>query len=126
MSHRPRPLSPHLQVYRPQLPSVMSIVHRGTGIFLFLGTLMVVLWVLVLAIGPQAFNSYQILLISNAGKLCLLGWSFSLFYHLANGIRHILWDAGWGFEIQRVYLTGWVVVAISFLLTGFVWILPFL
>jgi len=126
MSDRPRPLSPHLQVYRWQMTSVLSILHRGTGLFLVLGGMMIAFWVVALALGHNIFNSYQAWLGSLLGKVVLVGWSFSLFYHLANGIRHLLWDAGWGYEIERVYITGWIVVLVSTLLTAFLWIWPVL
>ena len=122
MSIRPRPLSPHLQVYRWQLTSVLSILHRGTGLFLVLGTVMIALWVVTLAIGQTIFASYQTWLGSLLGKVLLVGWSFSLFYHWANGIRHLLWDIGWGYDIDRVYMTGWIVVSVSVILTGLLWL----
>ena len=122
MSIRPRPLSPHLQVYRWQMTSVLSILHRGTGLFLVLGTVMIAFWVITLALGYNIFSSYQAWLGSLPGKVLLAGWSFSLVYHWANGIRHLLWDAGWGYEIERVYMTGWIVVLVSVVLTGFLWL----
>ncbi len=126
MSARPRPLSPHLQVYRWQMTSVLSILHRGTGLFLVLGSMMIAFWVVALALGHNIFTSYQSWLGSLLGKVLLAGWSFSLFYHWANGIRHLLWDAGWGYEIERVYMTGWIVVLLSVVLTGLLWLLPVL
>ena len=122
MSIRPRPLSPHLQVYRWQVTSVLSILHRGTGLFLVLGTAMIAYWVIALALDQNIFASYQTWLGSVVGKVLLAGWSFSLFYHWANGIRHLLWDIGWGYEIERVYMTGWIVVSISVTLTGLLWL----
>ena len=122
MSIRPRPLSPHLQVYRWQVTSVLSILHRGTGLFLVLGTAMIAYWVISLALDQNIFASYQTWLGSVVGKVLLAGWSFSLFYHWANGIRHLLWDVGWGYEIERVYMTGWIVVSISVILTGLLWL----
>ena len=122
MSIRPRPLSPHLQVYRWQMTSVLSILHRGTGLFLVLGTVMIAFWVIALALGHNVFESYQACLGSLQGKILLAGWSFSLFYHWANGIRHLLWDAGWGYEIERVYMTGWIVILVSVILTGSLWL----
>ena len=122
MSIRPRPLSPHLQVYRWQMTSVLAILHRGTGLFLVLGTLMIAFWVITLALGHDVFTSYQIWLGSLLGKIFLAGWSFCLFYHWANGIRHLLWDAGLGYEIGQVYMTGWIVVLVSVVLTGLLWL----
>ena len=99
MSIRSRPLSPHLQVYRPQVTSVLSILHRCTGVFLIIGTVVVAFWVIALALGQSIFVSYQTWLGSLLGKVLLVFWSFSLFYHWANGIRHLLWDIGRGYDI---------------------------
>ena len=122
MNTRPRPLSPHLQVYRWQITSVLSILHRGTGLLLVLGTVMIAFWVITLALSHSIFEGYQAWLGSLLGKVFLIGWSFSLFYHWANGIRHLLWDAGWGYEIERVYMTGWIVVTISVISTVLLWL----
>ena len=122
MSIRPRPLSPHLQVYRPQVTSVLSFLHRGTGLFLVLGTLMISFWVITLALGHNIFVIYQTWLGSLIGKVLLVFWSFSLFYHWANGIRHLFWDIGWGYDIDRVHMTGWIVVSVSVILTGLLWL----
>lgn len=116
-----RPLSPHLQVYRPQLTSVLSISHRATGIVLSLGMVGVVLWVMALAAGEQAYMQVNALLASWPGLIALVVWSFCLFYHLLNGIRHLLWDAGWLLELDQAYASGWVVVAGSVLLTALIW-----
>jgi succinate dehydrogenase / fumarate reductase cytochrome b subunit len=117
-----RPLSPHLQIYRPQITSVLSISHRATGLALSVGTLLLVWWLVALARGPEAFASAQSLVGSWFGWLLLLGWTFSLFFHLANGIRHLCWDAGYGFEIKTATISGWVVVAASAALTVIVWV----
>jgi succinate dehydrogenase / fumarate reductase cytochrome b subunit len=116
-----RPLSPHLQVYRPQLTSVLSIFHRITGGALFAGMALLATWLLAAGAGPGPFAVVQGLLASWFGMLVLLGFSFALFYHLCNGIRHLVWDAGWGFELPQVYASGWAVVVMSALLTGAAW-----
>jgi succinate dehydrogenase / fumarate reductase cytochrome b subunit len=116
-----RPLSPHLQIYRPQITSVLSILHRITGVLLALGTLLLVTWLLAAASGPSAFETARGLIGSWLGRLVLLGWTFSLFYHLCNGIRHLCWDAGFGLELKTVSRTGWVVVMASTLLTLAAW-----
>ena len=118
-----RPLSPHLQIYRPQITSVLSITHRATGIALSVGTLLLVWWLLAAANGPEAFSHVSAFVKSWFGILLLLGWTWSLFFHLCNGIRHLLWDTGWGFEIPRAYATGWTVVVASFVLSILVWVL---
>ncbi|HYC13426.1 MAG TPA: succinate dehydrogenase, cytochrome b556 subunit [Stellaceae bacterium] len=116
-----RPLSPHLQIYRWQLTSVLSILHRMTGVALSVGTLLLAWWLVALASGEESYNAAQGFIGSFLGKLLLLGWSFAVFYHLANGIRHLFWDAGYGFEIKTTYASGWTVVAASALLTVLAW-----
>lgn len=125
MTAENRPLSPHLQIYRPQLTSVLSILHRLTGIALAAGTLLLVWWLVAVAAGPAAFETVQGFIGSWFGRALLLGWSYALFYHLANGIRHLAWDAGWGFELKTVYLTGWMVIWASVVLTLLAWILGY-
>lgn len=122
MASRPRPLSPHLQVYRPQLTSVLSISHRITGVGLMVGTLMLTCWLVAAAGGGATYDAIRLFLGSVIGRLLLLGWSFCLFYHLLNGVRHLLWDAGWGFELKEAYATGWAVVVGSGVLTLAAWI----
>lgn len=116
-----RPLSPHLQVYRPQLTSVLSITHRLTGVLLTLGMAVVVLWLLALAAGPDAFSALNGWLASPVGLVGLLIWTFALFYHLLNGIRHLLWDAGWLLDLRGAYASGWIVVTLSVMLTVLIW-----
>jgi len=122
MATENRPLSPHLQVYKPQLTSVLSILHRLTGIALAIGTLLLVWWLIAAASGPDAYDTAQGFIGSILGRLLLLGWTFALFYHLANGIRHLAWDTGWGFELATAYTTGWLVVIVSIVLTLVSWV----
>ncbi len=122
MSQAQRPLSPHLQIYKPQLTSVLSITHRGTGLALAVGTLFLVWWLFAAAFSPDSFGLAQAFWYSWLGRLLLLGWTFSFFFHLCNGIRHLAWDSGWGFELKTTYLTGWIVVAASIILTLIAWI----
>ncbi|SDG09993.1 succinate dehydrogenase subunit C [Limimonas halophila] len=117
-----RPLSPHLQVYRPQLTSALSIFHRITGVFLALGTLLLTAWLVAAASGPHAFAAVQGFIGSILGYLLLLGWSAALFYHLANGIRHLFWDAGYGFELVNAYRSGYAVLAATAVLTLAAWV----
>lgn len=121
MTARNRPLSPHLQIYRWQLPMTMSILHRATGLALVAGTLLLVWWIVSLVRGPASFAIVQHFIASFLGRLLLLGWTWSLFYHLCNGIRHLAWDAGWGFEIKDAYRSGWLVVIASLVLTLAAW-----
>ena len=118
-----RPLSPHLQVYRPQLTSVLSILHRITGLALASGTLLLVWWLVAAAVGPEAYATASGFIGSWLGLFMLLGWSAALFYHLANGIRHLVWDAGFGFELETVYRSGWAVVIATVALTALAWLI---
>jgi succinate dehydrogenase cytochrome b subunit len=121
MATQNRPLSPHLQIYRPQISSVLSILHRITGVALAVGSLLLVYWIIAAAVGPEAFAEAQTLIGSVIGRLLLLGWTFALFFHLVNGIRHLLWDTGWGFEIKTMTVTGWIAVLAALLLTLIAW-----
>jgi len=116
-----RPLSPHLQVYKPQITSVLSILHRITGIGLAVWSLMLVYWLNAAAYGPEVFERAQEFLASWFGKILLLGWTWALFYHLCNGIRHMFWDAGRGLELPQVHISGWLVVIFSVILTVLSW-----
>jgi succinate dehydrogenase / fumarate reductase cytochrome b subunit len=104
----------------------MSILHRMTGVFLSFGTLLLVYWLIAAAGGEATYKQAQEFLSSWIGLLLLFAWSFALFYHLCNGIRHLFWDAGLGFDIKTVYTTGWLVWVATLLLTGTTWILAFL
>ena len=117
-----RPVSPHLQIYRLQLTSVLSITHRATGVVLSVGTLALVYWLTALAAGAEPFGEAQALGGAWYGRVVLLGFSFSLFYHLCNGIRHLFWDVGLGFEIKTLYTSGWAVVIASVALTLVAWV----
>ena len=112
-----RPLSPHLQVYKPQLTSVLSITHRGTGVFLSLGALVLTYWLVSLAVSEELFNSFHLHTTFWYGKLFLIGFVFSLYYHLSNGIRHLFWDIGLGLEISTTYKSGYFTIFISVVLT---------
>ncbi len=122
MSAPDRPLSPHLQVYRPQLTSVLSIMHRLTGVALAAGTLLLVYWLVAIASGETAYETARTIIGSFIGRLCLFGWSVALFYHLCNGIRHLFWDIGMGLELPAVYRSGWAVVVATVGLTLASWV----
>lgn len=121
MATTSRPLSPHLRIYRPQLTSVLSITHRATGILLCLGAIVFAWWVVALATGPDAFAAVRAALGSWLGMSFLLAWTFSFFFHLCNGIRHLFWDAGFGFEIRTAHASGKAVIAGSIVLTILSW-----
>jgi succinate dehydrogenase / fumarate reductase cytochrome b subunit len=121
MPLKKRPLSPHLQVYNPQITSVMSILHRITGVILALGSLFL-LWILVsLSMGEQSFATTSVFLATPIAKLALMGYAACLMYHLFNGIRHLFWDIGKGFDIPTVYRSGYAVIVLSLLSTAIIW-----
>ena len=121
--NRPRPLSPHLQVYKPQLTSILSILHRGTGIVLSIGSIFLVSWILVLTLGESAYQIYSQLVNNWFGKLVIFGFTFGLFYHLSNGIRHLFWDAGYGYDLKDAYISGFAVIFSSISLTLITWLI---
>lgn len=112
-----RPLSPHLQIYRPQLTSGLSILHRITGVGLALGAFLLVWWFLAAATAPDYFDFVDGILTSWIGHLILIGSAWALSYHFANGIRHLVWDMGYGFELDDVRKSGIAAVGASVLLT---------
>ena len=121
MALRDRPLSPHLQIYRPQLTSVLSILHRLTGIFLCSGAAMLCCWLLTAAAGPEYYSWSQWFLSSWLGYALLGVWSYCLFYHLCNGIRHLFWDIGQGYSLRATYISGILVLLTSSVLTAAAW-----
>jgi succinate dehydrogenase / fumarate reductase cytochrome b subunit len=118
---RARPISPHLTIYRPQLTSVLSILHRLTGVVLASGAAMLCAWLLTAAAGERYYAWTEWFLTSWLGYALLAAWSWCLFYHLCNGIRHLFWDAGLGLSIRQTYASGAAVVVASFVLTGLSW-----
>jgi succinate dehydrogenase / fumarate reductase cytochrome b subunit len=119
---RARPLSPNIQIYRPQLTSVLSIANRITGVVLSLYAVALVVWLIAAATGPQAYAMVRLVSQSPIGQLLLFAATYSLFLHLCGGVRHLVWDAGYGFELAAIYASGWIVVAMSAALTAAVWI----
>ena len=120
-AHISRPLSPHLQIYRLTLTMLMSIVHRITGFGLYFGMILVAWW-FIAAAGPNGYARFQWFIGSWIGLLMLFGWTFCLFFHLCNGIRHMAWDLGLGFEKAQYIASGWMVAGASAILTVLVWI----
>lgn len=118
-----RPLSPFMlgQYYRFQWTSLLSIIHRVTGVGLSVGTLLVAAWLIALAMGPVVYSDFAKHLTAWYGQVLLFGWTWALMYHLGNGIRHLFWDIGWGFDIKVAEKTGYAVVAASLLLTAAAW-----
>jgi succinate dehydrogenase / fumarate reductase cytochrome b subunit len=123
MTVRNRPLSPHLGIYHFPLLGLMSIAHRASGVALAIGSLLLVYWLGSAAYGPAAYARATAVLGSPIGMLVLFGFSVCLFYHLANGVRHLLWDIGWGFELPKAFFSGYVTLAVAAVLTVVTWII---
>ena len=127
MASHPRPIAPFMlgQAYRLQLTSFTSFLHRITGVFLAIGILPLVYWLAAAATSAQAFDQAQAIAASIIGRTLLFLWTGAFFYHLLNGIRHLAWDAGWGFELPTAYRTGWTVLIGSVALTLVAWALGY-
>ncbi len=117
-----RPLSPHLQIYRPQITTFTSIMHRVTGVALAVGTLLMTWWLVAAASSEAAFDTVQTVIGSPLGLLFLFGWTLALVYHLLNGMRHLAWDAGYGFEAPDYRNTGMAVLVATAAVTVLLWI----
>mgnify|MGYP001189387389 FL=1 len=118
---RTRPLSPHLQVYRPQMTSVMSILHRAAGVVLTTGTLIMAAWLVSLALGKEAYDVVVMAIGHPLGQFVLFGYSVALIYHALNGVRHLGWDLGFGLTIPQVYKNGQIVLFLTVVLTMGLW-----
>jgi succinate dehydrogenase / fumarate reductase, cytochrome b subunit len=122
MNSRGRPLSPHLSIYRWPITMVMSVLHRGTGIFLSLGFVVLAAWLLSAADGAEAYARFAELVQSVGGRILLALLTFAFFFHLGSGLRHLVWDLGFGFEIPQANAGSWVVIAATFVLTISYWL----
>jgi len=119
---RIRPLSPNVQIYRPQLTSVLSIANRITGIVLSIFGVGLVTWLVAAAAGPEVYSAFHDIMASWPGQIVLFGGSFAFFLHLTGGIRHLVWDSGRGFQLGTIYRSGWLVIVASVALTVAAWI----
>ena len=117
-----RPLSPHLQIYRWHISMLLSILHRASGIVLAVGALFLVWWLVAAATSDDAFGAVQWFLGSVLGTILLFGWTVALLFHLFTGIRHLAWDAGYGFDKPTAEYTGWAVVIATVVATLLVWV----
>ena len=122
MSKRPRPLAPNIQIYRPQLTSVLSIVNRITGVLLSVCAVVLVVWLVASATGPHVYAVVQGAIASWIGQIVLFGATFAFFLHLCGGIRHLVWDTGHGLDLKSTYIGGWLVVGGTAALTLIAWI----
>ena len=123
MSNQGRPLSPHLSVYRWPITMTLSILHRVSGAALSAGFLVLAAWVISAASGEMAYEQMRALLAGGVGRVLLTGWTFAFFYHLSNGIRHLVWDAGIGLEKTQANTSAWFVVALTIVVTVLYWLL---
>ena len=122
MKNNDRPLSPHLSIYRWPVTMLSSILHRGTGLAMTVGFILFAVWLADLAVGPDAYAAFMSVMDSTIGRVLLIGWSWAFFYHLGNGVRHLVWDVGYGFEKSQANASAWVVIVLSVLWTAFFWI----
>jgi len=119
-----RPLSPFMFPvwYRFQITSALSILHRLTGIALAVGSIVLAWWLVAVAAGGQVFATTHAFIASPVGVLLLFLWSFAFFYHLCNGVRHLAWDAGYGFELRQAFFGGYAVLVATVVLTALAWL----
>lgn len=121
MSSIQRPTSPHLSIYRPQITSVLSILHRITGVALYAGSILLMFWLWTAAYAPMLHSEMRECMASPFGLALLAGWTAAFYYHLSNGIRHLFWDMGKGLDIPCATRSGWFVLLMTLLLTVFTW-----
>ncbi len=123
MAHSDRPLSPHLAIYRWKISNTLSIIHRMTGVALSFGALALVSWLLSILAGQSYYSLVNDLFDSFIGRFALFGWTFFFFYHLSNGIRHMCWDVGKGFDRLQAQQSGILVLAVALILTVGLWVI---
>jgi len=123
MTTHERPLSPHLQIYKVELPMLLSGLHRITGIALSVGSILLVAWISSAVYSAEAFASMNRFLGGYIGQFVLFGWTFSLIFHSVSGVRHLIWDTGRLLEVKQIYSSSKIVLAIAIVLTLLAWIL---
>jgi len=123
MNDSKNPLSPHLQIYRWQVSSLLSITHRISGVINLIALLLIFFWLLVLSFGESNYESFLLIINSLFGKFILIGFTWSMIFHVLSGIRHLAWDLGYGFEIKTANISGAIVILLSLLLTIIFWLL---
>jgi len=121
MSNNDRPLSPHLSIYRWPITMTMSILHRATGVAMSVGFIVLVGWLFDAAMGAETYAAMLSYLDTMVGRLLLVGWSFAFFFHLSNGVRHLVWDSGRGFEKTTANASAWFVLLLAIVLTALFW-----
>ena len=123
MSNTERPLSPHLSVYRWPITMTLSILHRATGVAMSIGLIVLAAWLMSAAAGAAQYDQFAAMMSTLVGRLFLFGWSFAFFYHLANGIRHLVWDTGRGFEKRQANASAWFVLLLATGMTAAYWMM---
>ncbi len=121
MSNNGRPLSPHLSIYRWPITMTTSILHRATGLGLSVGFIVLAGWLLDAAVGAETYTAMLSYLDTTVGRVLLVGWSFAFFFHLSNGVRHLVWDSGRGFEKSQANASSWFVLILTVVLTALFW-----
>jgi len=122
MNDSKNPLSPHLQIYRWHISSLLSITHRISGVINLLALILIFFWLLVLSFGESNYESFLLIINSFFGKFILIGFTWSMSFHLLSGIRHLVWDLGYGFELKTANISGIIVVIFSLVLTVIFWL----
>ena len=123
MQNNQNPLSPHLQIYRWHISSLLSITHRIAGVINLFSLILIFFWLLVLSVGESNYELFLLMINSFIGKFILIGFTWSMIFHLLSGIRHLVWDFGYGFEIKTANISGIVVIISSLVLTVIFWLL---
>ena len=122
MSKEGRPLSPHLTIYRWPITMTLSILHRMTGVALAVGLVAFVLWLEAIAYEAVSYDLFNDFTQSVIGQIALLGWLFSFFFHLSNGVRHLIWDTGRMFEKRQADMSAWLVLVATVVMTACYWL----
>ena len=122
MNDSKNPLSPHLQIYRWHISSLLSITHRISGVINLLALILIFFWITFLSFGESNYESFLLIINSFFGKFVLIGFTWSMIFHLLSGIRHLAWDLGYGFEIKTANISGIVVIIFSLVLTIVFWL----
>ena len=122
MNDSRNPLSPHLQIYRWQISSLLSITHRISGVINLLSLILIFFWLIALSLGESNYESFLLIINSFIGKFILIGFTWSMSFHLLSGLRHLIWDLGYGFEIKTANISGIIVIISSLALTIIFWL----
>ena len=123
MKDNKNPLSPHLQIYRWHVSSLLSITHRIVGVINLLALILIFFWLISLSFGEGSYELFLLIMNSFLGKFILIGFTWSMSFHLLSGIRHLVWDFGYGFEIRTANISGIIVIISSLILTVIFWLL---